>query len=244
MSRGRCLTIALAILATAACAKHPKNGECRLDADCANQAGYGKICVEGRCQECAIDTDCQAGFRCRANACVPRLECESPADCGEGKTCQDGRCVVSAPKPECQSNEDCGQGRTCESGRCVAAAPAPRPSRTLSECLSEAGVVHFTYDRANLSAEARQVLGRVSRCLATSPGSLTVEGNCDERGTAEYNVHLGQRRAEAVKKYLMSLPARPSSISATSNGRERPTCTEHNEACWSQNRRVDIKAQQ
>ena len=59
-------------LALTACPSKPKNGECKTSDDCSAQEGYGKTCIEGRCQECGQDTDCKAGFVCRANRCTPR----------------------------------------------------------------------------------------------------------------------------------------------------------------------------
>ncbi|RME87720.1 MAG: peptidoglycan-associated lipoprotein Pal, partial [Zetaproteobacteria bacterium] len=70
---------------------------------------------------------------------------------------------------------------------------------------------------------------------------VRVEGNCDERGTREYNLGLGQRRADSVKNYLTSHGIAPNRIETISYGEERPVCTEHNEACWAQNRRADIR---
>jgi peptidoglycan-associated lipoprotein len=72
---------------------------------------------------------------------------------------------------------------------------------------------------------------------------VAVEGNCDERGTAEYNMHLGQRRADAVKKYLGGLGIAPKAIKTVSFGKEKPTCTESNESCWQKNRRADLRGQ-
>ena len=69
---------------------------------------------------------------------------------------------------------------------------------------------------------------------------VRVEGNCDERGSSEYNLALGQRRANNVKKLLILSGAKSSQIETISFGEEKPRCAEHNEACWSQNRRADI----
>jgi peptidoglycan-associated lipoprotein len=66
---------------------------------------------------------------------------------------------------------------------------------------------------------------------------VTVEGNCDERGTREYNLALGARRANAAKEYLVSLGVSAARIDTISYGKERPTCTESTESCWAQNRR-------
>jgi peptidoglycan-associated lipoprotein len=71
---------------------------------------------------------------------------------------------------------------------------------------------------------------------------VRVEGNCDERGSSEYNLALGQRRANNVKKLLVLSGAKASQIETVSYGEEKPRCPDHNEACWSQNRRADIVA--
>jgi len=72
---------------------------------------------------------------------------------------------------------------------------------------------------------------------------IVIEGNCDERGTAEYNIHLGQRRAEAAKKFLVNLGVHTKGIKTVSYGKERPICTEQTEDCWQKNRRDDTLAQ-
>jgi peptidoglycan-associated lipoprotein len=73
------------------------------------------------------------------------------------------------------------------------------------------------------------------------PGRVTIEGHCDERGTNEYNQHLGQRRAESVRRYLVNLGLAEGSLEAVSFGEEQPACTESTEACWAQNRRAELK---
>ena len=85
-------------------------------------------------------------------------------------------------------------------------------------------------DRASLTANADYMKRR-------SSVRVTIEGHCDERGTAEYNLGLGERRANAVKAYLVELGVPASSITVVSKGKEAPFCSEHNEACWQQNRR-------
>ena len=70
--------------------------------------------------------------------------------------------------------------------------------------------------------------------------SVRLEGNCDERGSNEYNLGLGQRRADGVTKMLIMGGARDSQIKTVSYGEEKPRCTDHNEACWKQNRRTDL----
>ena len=233
MRRSLLLSLSVTMLFLAGCPSKPKNGECKTSDDCKEQEGYGKVCVEGRCQECGADTDCQAGFVCRQNKCAPRPECSQDADCGAGKSCQDGRCVAAAPKAECDTDAQCGAGRACEAGRCV-----EKGGGGAGACGGEENAVHFAFDKADLDAQARGTLDKVASCLKAAGGArVTVEGHCDERGTTEYNLHLGERRAEAVRKYLVNLGVSAKSVKATSYGKERPLCTEHSEDCWAKNRR-------
>lgn len=98
--------------------------------------------------------------------------------------------------------------------------------------------VHFDYDRYDIMDADKATLQRQAAWLAKYPSvRVTVEGNCDERGTREYNLALGARRANAVKEYLVSLGASASRIDTISYGKERPMCTESSEDCWAQNRR-------
>ncbi|MFY0636577.1 peptidoglycan-associated lipoprotein Pal [Maricaulis maris] len=97
--------------------------------------------------------------------------------------------------------------------------------------------VFFGLDRSDLSDEARMTLRRQAAWLASYPGArILVAGNCDERGTREYNLALGARRANAARTYLISQGVDPSRISTTSYGKERPTCTQSSETCWAVNR--------
>jgi peptidoglycan-associated lipoprotein len=98
--------------------------------------------------------------------------------------------------------------------------------------------VHFDYDKYNVTDEDRGVLQRQSAWLAKYPQvRVTIEGHCDERGTREYNLALGARRANAVKEYLVSLGVSSQRLDTISYGKERPICTESTEDCYAQNRR-------
>jgi peptidoglycan-associated lipoprotein len=227
------LTLAsLSVFALAGCPKKWENGECQTSDNCKDQVGYGKVCVQGRCQECGLDTDCKAGFVCRANKCEPRPECETNADCASGKTCQAGKCIAAAVPDECGPDRPCGAGQECSAGRCVAAAKGP--CDTLQS-------VYFGFDESSLTAEARSTLEQDAQCIKTKGGAVKVEGNCDERGTKEYNLHLGQRRADSVKKYLTGLGVAKKDVSTVSFGKEKPVCTQSGEDCWQKNRRADLK---
>jgi peptidoglycan-associated lipoprotein len=97
--------------------------------------------------------------------------------------------------------------------------------------------VFYDLDQYSLRPEARETLRRQAEWLNAYPGTtILVAGNCDERGTREYNLALGARRANAARDYLVSLGVSPSRISTVSYGKERPTCMQSNEACWAQNR--------
>jgi peptidoglycan-associated lipoprotein len=240
MRRSLLLSLTVSALFLAGCPSKPKDGECKTSDDCKEQEGYGKVCVEGRCQECGADTDCQAGFVCREYKCVPRPECTQDADCGAGRTCQDGTCVA-APTPECQSDAQCAPGEACEAGRCVAKAGG---AGAAAACGGEENAVFFGFDRADLDAQARGTLEKVANCLKAAGGAtVTVEGHCDDRGTTEYNLHLGERRAEAVRKYLVNLGLDGKKVKATSYGEERPVCSEQTEDCWAKNRRGVLVAE-
>ncbi len=98
--------------------------------------------------------------------------------------------------------------------------------------------VFFDFDKSDIKAEGRQVLQRQADWLKKYPSvTVTVEGHCDERGTREYNLALGERRATAVKKMLVALGVPANRISTISYGKERPAVVGSNEAAWAQNRR-------
>jgi peptidoglycan-associated lipoprotein len=98
--------------------------------------------------------------------------------------------------------------------------------------------VFFDFDKSDVKSEGRQVLQRQADWLKRYPNvTVTVEGHCDERGTREYNLALGERRATAVKKMLVALGVPAARISTISYGKERPAVVGSNEAAWAQNRR-------
>jgi peptidoglycan-associated lipoprotein len=99
--------------------------------------------------------------------------------------------------------------------------------------------VRFAYDSYDLDASARDVLAANASWLKEHPGTRTeIEGHCDERGTIEYNLALGARRAKAAKDYLVSLGISPDRLSTISYGEELPLCHDATDACWARNRRV------
>jgi peptidoglycan-associated lipoprotein len=101
--------------------------------------------------------------------------------------------------------------------------------------------VYFDYDRSAIRADAGTTMKANADWLNAHPSAkIRIEGNCDERGTKEYNVALGQRRAATAKKYLTDLGIASSRISLLSYGKEKPVCTAGSDACWQKNRRDDF----
>jgi len=101
------------------------------------------------------------------------------------------------------------------------------------------GDVYFDFDKADLTETSRSRLARNAEFLRAHPEfQLSIEGHCDERGTNEYNLALGERRAAAAKDYLVSLGVAGGRLRTVSYGEERPQCTQTDESCWSLNRRA------
>lgn len=99
--------------------------------------------------------------------------------------------------------------------------------------------VYFSYDAVELSSQARDTLRTNAEWLQSNPqAKAEVEGHCDERGTPEYNLALGAKRAKAARDYLVSLGVSASRLSTISYGEELPQCRDADETCWQQNRRA------
>ena len=121
-----------------------------------------------------------------------------------------------------------------------AAAPPPAGPANLSDLFAQNVTdAYFDLDKSDLSQEARTALTKDAEFLRSyAQVHVSIEGHCDERGSTEYNLGLGQRRAEAAKNYLVSLGIPADRMETTSWGKERPFCSEHDESCWHQNRRA------
>ncbi len=130
-----------------------------------------------------------------------------------------------------------------------AEAPVPPPPPAMEEKkaaeaepqAAKLDSTYFDFDKYNLKPEARKALQKDADWLMKNPDKkVVIQGNCDERGTVEYNLALGQRRADSSAKYLMDLGIVKDRISTVSYGKEHPVCMESNEECWSKNRRADV----
>jgi peptidoglycan-associated lipoprotein len=126
-----------------------------------------------------------------------------------------------------------------------APAPAPRTSKALADYLNKLLDAYFDYDKADLRADAQTALnnnsGELRSLLQEFPNTkFVIEGSCDERGSAEYNLALGERRAKAAKEFLTQIGVPGERLTTISYGQERPVCTDHDENCWQKNRRAHL----
>lgn len=118
-------------------------------------------------------------------------------------------------------------------------APTPTPTVTDDQIFAQALTdVFFDYDKSDLRPEAQQMLARAAQVIAAHPNwTVRIEGNCDERGSTEYNLALGERRASAAQQALVQGGVNASQLKTISYGKEKPVCTESTEDCWQKNRR-------
>jgi peptidoglycan-associated lipoprotein len=259
------LTFLAAVFALSGC--KPDYPNCENDEHCAEK---GEVCVNQQCQECRDDTQCQAkyteeerecimgrcevkpecrsdddcadqGLVCRGEKCVP--ECTADEDCPEGHSCADQKCVG-----ECEVDVDCGPGRTCVAGACqddpgaaTNISAACQPTTAASGDVVALQIVNFDFDRYDLTINARSNLDHNAECLQQAPSiRIVMEGHCDERGTQEYNLALGEKRAATVRSYLRNLGVDVSRMETVSKGENEPVCRQGTEACWARNRRVQF----
>jgi peptidoglycan-associated lipoprotein len=141
--------------------------------------------------------------------------------------------------------------RTSRVAEAPAPAPAPvaavRTSKALEDYLNKLLDAYFDYDKADLRTDAQTALNNDSSelrsLLKEFPNTkFVVEGNCDERGSAEYNLALGERRAKAAEEFLVQIGVPAVRLTTISYGQERPICTDHDENCWQKNRRAHLSA--
>ncbi len=208
-----------------------KCAQCRVDTHC----GEGRRCVAGACEKipgfCKGVSDCVGKEKCRNNQCGP--ECLSNVDCANGERCDNNQCVASV----CVTDADCPSGQNCRDGLCIAAevqsgdfCDAPPP-------------VYFDYDESALRADSRDTLRKHAECVEKVKKRLLVEGHCDERGTEEYNLALGERRAKSTRDYLEQLGVRRAVMKTISYGESKPAKFGSTESVFQLNRRCEFQWQ-
>ena len=141
-----------------------------------------------------------------------------------------------APKPQAVESKPVTQVQAAPRSGASPFAALKDPNNILSR-----RTVYFDFDRFEVRDEYRPLVEAHAKFLRENPSAkMLIQGNADERGSREYNVGLGQRRSDSVKKMLILLGARDSQIEAVSLGEEKPACSEHSEDCWAKNRRDDM----
>ena len=147
-------------------------------------------------------------------------------------------CSSNKPKPPPPSTTDTGTTTSTTGGNRGGIYTVD--SLDTDSCLRQR-VVYFDFDRAEIKPEFQAQVACHAAYLRQFPGArVTLEGNADERGTREYNLGLGERRGNAVSSALGSAGASSSQLNVVSYGEERPVCRQHDESCWSKNRRVEF----
>jgi peptidoglycan-associated lipoprotein len=164
---------------------------------------------------------------------------------GVGSVAPQGSTSVSPAESITYTITATGPGGTADASARVTVTPPPpprpaaAPEPTVDELFTRnVKDSYFDYDKADIRADAREALSQTAQFLRSYPQvRVTIEGHCDERGSTEYNLALGDRRAQATKDFLVSLGVTADRMDTISYGKERPTCQDHNESCWQQNRR-------
>jgi peptidoglycan-associated lipoprotein len=157
--------------------------------------------------------------------------------------------VVAKETPQPPPAPRAPQARVAERTEAPPPAPveAPRTSKQLEDYLNKLLDAYFDYDKSDLRSDAQTALNNNSSelrsLLKEFPNTkFVIEGNCDERGSAEYNLALGDRRAKAAQEFLVQIGVPAERLSTISYGQERPVCTDHDENCWQKNRRAHLSA--
>jgi len=170
------------------------------------------------------------GFACRKP--VPAAQPEQPQ----------AVVVPEQPKPTDQSiqNDDADQKRTAEeAAEAARKAAAMRKAEYRKAADAALKDIHFNFDKSAVMENDKPVLVAIAAFMKNYPKArVIIDGNCDERGTVEYNLALGERRAATAMEYLGNLGVDASRLSTLSYGKEKPVCTESVESCWLRNRRA------
>jgi peptidoglycan-associated lipoprotein len=236
----------LAALVAAGC-PGPEYPKCESDDHCKKSkdgAAVNEYCLFGQCQECAKDVHCGADRQCVQGRC--EQTCADDGQCGEGSICEENRCVTA----QCRSNDACGAGGTCEAGRCLRSGTTSATGGTGGDggttgtdapCERRNARVQFDFNASDLRPDGRAVLDALAKCLVKNADwKITVEGHCDDRGTPEYNLSLGESRAKSVKKYLTALGVDGARVRVVTYGEEKPVDGSQTEEAWARNRRGEI----
>jgi peptidoglycan-associated lipoprotein len=139
----------------------------------------------------------------------------------------------------CQTTQDTQETTQPEGSEWREEAPSEDSMRE-SRPLTDLQTIYFDFDRSDIRPDARDALRSNADAIKKSAGAVTIEGHTDERGSAEYNLALGERRANAAKRYLVDLGVASSQLNTVSFGEDRPAVQGHDESAWRYNRRAEF----
>lgn len=233
----------------------PKYPECETDDHCTS---HNQVCVDKMCRDCRdaaqcnrVDPcmECTGGYVCaRQQGC-----CKSDLDCPGGRCWKQGDAETGTCGGQCMTDEHCPAGQTCAGQQCVPDVSCTDDSAcsTGERCVNgqcvqatcEIEVIGFDFNETTIRLDQEQTIAANASCLKERARPHRVEGHCDDRGSDEYNLALGQRRASAVARQYRQLGVSDALLSTISYGEERPVCTDGGEACWLTNRRVETVPQ-
>jgi len=166
---------------------------------------------------------------------------------GVGKVAVTGTTPVNPTTSTTYTITATGAGGTATASTRVtigAGTPTTAPTNNANQSMTElfeqnVKDAFFDFNKADLRPDARDALSKTAEFLRSYPQvRVTIEGHCDDRGSTEYNIGLGERRAQSAKNYLISLGISPDRMDTVSWGKERPFCTEETDSCWQENRRA------
>lgn len=239
------------ISALVACAGAPDYPKCEKDAHCEEK---GEVCVEGTCQQCRDAAQCEEGQICQGGRCAAKPECSTDEDCTGNQSCRSGQCQL-----ECESDSQCGGDLRCHENRCTDQIACDANGNCPSDMLCRSGMctdasasrslgcqyptIRFAFNESRLEADAQDGLREAAECIRSGTGTLILEGHADERGTEEYNLALGDRRARSVMKYLRRLGVPSDRMQIVSKGETEPLDPASNEDAWAKNRRTEFVEQ-
>jgi peptidoglycan-associated lipoprotein len=202
--------VALALGAALGAGCGPKYPACEDDKDC----HVKEFCVNKQCQQCREDANCEQGQSCNAGRCDDIVGyCDQNVACPSGQECVGNRC--QAPQTE----------------------PLERPAPVSTGCQLQ--TVYFAFDSSNLEPSARDVIAKNAQCVREkSMTGVRITGYTDDRGTEEYNLALGDRRARSVAQYMGSLGVEKGKLTPASMGEELARGAD--ESGWAQDRKVEF----
>ena len=206
--------------------------QCRPDQ---NDCGAGKTCNSGRCEAlpgfCAQNSDCPSGL-CEKGRCAA---CVQDKHCPGGTRCMAGKCEADTRKP-CKHNDECAETEDCVSGRCTPIG-GKRYAADAGGCKLE--TVAFGYNEFELSANSTGAVDRNAECIKKNNRPVNLIGRTDPRGTPEYNLALSDKRAQAVKRRMVTLGVADDKVYPVPRGETEANGTD--ESSWEHDRRVDVE---